>query len=137
MAAKILIVDDEQSLRELLEAIVSELGYEVLTASNGKQALELIAHTRPTLVISDVMMPVMDGYRLLENIKSHASWHNIKILLVSAVQINKQVPYQADGYIAKPYDLDVLEEVIERLVNIEDTVSDSDDGNQTQKISFL
>ena len=114
--AKILVVDDEKSLRELLESLLEELGHEVLSAANGEQALKIVETDRPALVISDVMMPVMDGYSLLEQIRLNPQWRSIKVLMISAVYIQRQSPYQADDYLSKPYDFDMLEVAVDQLL---------------------
>ena len=114
--AKILVVDDEKSLRELLQSLVEELGHEVLSAANGEQALKIVEKDRPALIISDVMMPVMDGYSLLEQIRLNPQWHSIKVLLISAVYIQRHGPHRADEYLSKPYDFDVLEVAVDRLL---------------------
>jgi CheY-like chemotaxis protein len=115
--AKILVVDDEESLRELLKAILEEFGHEVLSAANGEQALKIMEQSAPVLVISDVMMPVMDGYVLVEQIKLKPEWGAIKVLLISAAIIDQQRQPKADEYLSKPYELEELEGVIERLLN--------------------
>ncbi len=114
--AKVLVVDDEQTLLFLLQQIVEEQGHEVLTAENGQQALYQLENQSPQLVISDVMMPVMDGYALLEELRSREDFKDIKLVLISAAPINRQTPHQADAYLSKPYDLRTIEELIERLI---------------------
>ncbi|HEX2911392.1 MAG TPA: response regulator [Chloroflexia bacterium] len=114
--AKVLIVDDEQSLLLLLQQIVEEQGHQVLMADNGYQALQIIENQQPVLVISDVMMPILDGYQLVEKIKSKPEWSWIKIVLISAAPINKTKAARADDFLAKPYDLDTIDEVLERFI---------------------
>ena len=67
--AKVLIVDDEQSLLFLLQQIVEEQGHKVLLAENGEQALKTVEKEFPALIISDVMMPVMDGLTATREIR--------------------------------------------------------------------
>lgn len=117
MAKRVLIVDDEVGLRELLQIVVEEAGYEAITATNGAEALELMAQARPDLVISDVMMPIINGYVLLENIRLKTEWRAIKVVLVSAAHINKtDEKAQADAYLAKPFNLASVESLIKRLI---------------------
>ncbi len=111
-----MVVDDEKSLRELMQSLIEELGHQVFSAANGEQALKLIEKNKPDLVISDVMMPVMDGYTLLEQIRSNPQWRSIKVLLISAISIKRHDSYRADEYLAKPYDFDVLETVVDRMI---------------------
>lgn len=85
-------------------------------AENGRQAVGLLETQHPQLVISDVMMPFMDGYQLLHHIKSQPNLQTTKIALISAAPISKQTPYQADDYLAKPYDLITIEDLLERML---------------------
>lgn len=112
---KVLIVEDERSLLELLALLIEELGYEVLTAGNGKEALQIIENEDPALVISDVMMPIMDGYSLVKQIRLRPDWGHIKVVLLSAANIDRHRPPPADAYAAKPYDLNDMEKLISRL----------------------
>ena len=113
--ATVLVVDDEQSLLLLLQEIVEEGGHQVLAAENGLAALRILEEQRPILVISDVMMPVMDGYQLLEKIKSNPDLQSIRIALISAAPINRNTPHRADAYLTKPYDLDSIDDLLDRL----------------------
>lgn len=113
--AKVLLVEDEASLLELLSEIVRELGHTVFKAINGQQALERIEQDHPDLVISDVMMPVMNGYMLLQQINLRPEWHKIRTILVSAAPIDPNHEPPADAYVSKPYNLDLMENLIEKL----------------------
>jgi CheY-like chemotaxis protein len=112
---KILVVDDEKNLLLLLQQIIEDYGHEVELAANGQQALRLIETAPPVLVFSDVMMPVMDGYQLLQSIKARPEWQNIKVVLISAAPINRNFEPHADAYLTKPYDLMTIEDLIDRL----------------------
>jgi len=114
--AIVVIADDEQNLLELLKMVLEGLEHQVLTASNGKEALQLVKSHRPALVISDVMMPIMDGYELLEQIRLKVEWANIKVVLISAASLKRSLLYKADAYLAKPYDIAVIEAVVSRLL---------------------
>ena len=113
---EIVIAEDEEGIRLLVEAVVEEMGYGAIMASNGEVALGLIERARPALVISDVMMPVMNGYILLEQIRRRPQLFTTKVLLMSAAPIDRQGVYQADAYLSKPFELAGLQSVIERLV---------------------
>ena len=115
--AKIVIVDDEVGLKDLLGLLLEELGHKVSSAVNGQEALTLIEQIVPELVISDVMMPIMDGYTLLENVRlKKIQWPTLKIVLISAASIRRQGENWADEYMSKPYDLETLETVVERML---------------------
>ena len=115
--AKVLLVDDEASLLELLGEIVGELGHTVSKAINGQKALISIRQEQPDLVISDVMMPEMNGYGLLHQIRLIPEWHKIKTILVSAAPIDRNRKPPADAYISKPYNLDLMENLIQKCVS--------------------
>ncbi len=109
-------MDDELSLLQLLEQVVEEQGHQVFTAINGKEALRIIERERPRLVISDVMMPIMDGYKLLEQIRSHSEFKAIKVILISAAPIRPAKHIHADKYLTKPYNIEDLEHIISTFV---------------------
>lgn len=113
---KVVVVDDEEVMLSLLQAIIEEQGHAVFTALNGQEALELIKREKPQLVLSDVMMPIMDGYTLLKHIRQEPAWNHIKVILISAAPIKKNGQYQADAYVSKPYDLQILDEIIEQYL---------------------
>jgi len=113
--AKVLIVDDEQSLLFLLQQIVEEQGHKVLLAENGEQALKTVEKEFPALIISDVMMPVMDGYQLLTEVKTRPELSNTKVVLISAAPINRRFEPKADAYLSKPYDLITIEDLLVEL----------------------
>jgi CheY-like chemotaxis protein len=114
--AKVLIVDDEQSLLFLLQQIVEEQGHVVFVAENGEQALQTIEKENPELVITDVMMPVMDGYQLLAHLKARPELRDTKVVLISAAPMNRRFEPQPDAYLAKPYDLVTIEDLLLKLL---------------------
>src|SRR5690242_18328467 len=82
--ARILIVDDEPFNVDYLEQELEDLNYETLAAVNGKEALEKISAEQPDLVLLDIMMPIMDGFSVLEAAKADAETRNIPIIVISA-----------------------------------------------------
>ncbi|HEY5594417.1 MAG TPA: response regulator, partial [Nitrospiria bacterium] len=105
---KILIAEDSPTQAEELEHILEEHGYRVTVASNGKQALDAARKRKPTLIISDIMMPEMDGYAFCSAIKSDANLKDIPVILVTTLSdpgdIVKGLECGADNFIRKPYD---------------------------------
>jgi CheY-like chemotaxis protein len=85
---RVLIVDDEQDILETLQLILEMEGYVVDTASTGQQALEKMSAIVPDLVLSDVMMPVMNGIELLKRLKAHPQYRAIPIIISSAGNID-------------------------------------------------
>src|SRR5688500_1107037 len=83
--ATVLVVDDEFGIGEVLEAILTEAGHEVILAVNGKQALAKLAEAAVALVISDLMMPVMDGAGLFAAIRGSPDYAGIRFILMSSL----------------------------------------------------
>jgi CheY-like chemotaxis protein len=81
----ILIVDDEPFNVDYLEQELEDLNYETITAVNGQDALEKIASDSPDLVLLDIMMPIMDGYAVLEKVKADPAIRDIPIIVISAI----------------------------------------------------
>ncbi len=83
-SAKILVVDDEAVIRDSIADILRLHGYQVLTASNGIEGLEAIRQNIPELIISDIMMPEMNGYQFYQRVRSHSEWLWIPFIFLSA-----------------------------------------------------
>ncbi|MGA2105832.1 MAG: response regulator, partial [Methanoregula sp.] len=103
----ILIVEDSRVQAEILKHILESKGYITAVAENGRNALDLISQKKPDLIISDVIMPVMNGYDLCKEIKKENSTRNIPIILLTALSDSKDVALAlqagADNFITKPY----------------------------------
>jgi signal transduction histidine kinase/DNA-binding response OmpR family regulator/ligand-binding sensor domain-containing protein len=115
----ILIVEDETDLREYLETHLA-FTYKIITAKNGIEALELIGNNKIDVVVSDIMMPKMDGLELCETLKNNPKTNNIPIILLTAKTLNtdKIIGFNkgADAYIDKPFNLDVLKSRINNIL---------------------
>lgn len=114
--ATILIVDDERPLRDLLAAIFSSSGYRVVEAGDGRRALELAAAEHPDAVISDVMMPLMNGVELCRRLKADQRTRDVPVVLMSAVDESRTKGAGADAFVAKPFDIDDLERLVGKLL---------------------
>ncbi len=115
MNRKILIVDDEAHLRMLIEQTLEDLqdhGVELLTASNGEEALETIKAEKPALVFLDVMMPKMSGFDVCHAVKKELQLNEVHIVLLTAkgqeFDKHKGQEVGADLYMTKPFDPDAL-----------------------------
>jgi diguanylate cyclase (GGDEF)-like protein len=117
----ILIVEDSLTQLEQLKHLLQNKGYQVSTASNGRQAVDIARQQRPSLIISDVLMPVMDGYEMCHIIKTDAELKAIPVMLltslVQAEDIILGLNAQADYYLTKPYDSDYLLERVRLILN--------------------
>jgi signal transduction histidine kinase len=112
----ILLVDDEKDIREVLRLPLTDLGYEVLEAENGADALLLFARLQPPMILTDIKMPGMDGIELLQKVK-HANPEVEVIMITGHGDMDlavKSLKYDATDFIAKPINVDVLEIAIQR-----------------------
>jgi DNA-binding response OmpR family regulator len=104
MTTRILVVDDEPRYVRLMEANLSSEGYAVLKASNGQEAVDVVAEQRPDLVLLDIMMPVLDGFGACERIREFSS---VPIIVVTAKGEERDrvhgLDLGADDYIVKPF----------------------------------
>lgn len=118
--AKILIVDDEPSIRFLINSTLEDEGYEIIEASDGLEAKNLLKAERPDLVLLDVMMPVMTGYELCKLIKEDPASRNIIVVMLTAKgQERDRIDSKAAGadfYLRKPFSPFELIEIIDRLL---------------------
>ena len=110
MAASILVVDDDRTLRELLALHLRNAGYEVRTAEDGVQGGYGVLQTRPDLIISDVHMPHMDGFEFIAAVRSDAEMRSIPVIFLTS---GSEEEFQgaelgAVGYVAKPVRADKL-----------------------------
>lgn len=109
---KILIVDDEPDILRLTSLRLRKLGYDVLTAADGKEALDAIRNGNPDLVLLDLLIPFMNGAEVCEQIKNDKTLKHIPIILFTAhsdtMTIEKAKILGADDYITKPFDPDEL-----------------------------
>jgi CheY-like chemotaxis protein len=116
--AKVLVVDDEDVLLDMLAALVEDLGHEPITATNGRDALARLAEQPepPRLILSDVMMPRMNGIEFAANVKNDPMFRQVPIILMSAASRPRE-GMVADHFVHKPCDLDMLAALIEDYVD--------------------
>lgn len=117
--ATVLVVDDEFGIAELFDAVLSDEGYRVLTAINGKHGLEVLANERADLVFTDYMMPVMDGAGLLRALAADPVLRAIPVVVMSSMP-EAAVAERCSGYVSflrKPFKIAHVIEVAAELVN--------------------
>lgn len=118
--AEILIVDDDEEIRLAAAFMIQEMGYRVATTSNPDEALSLIAARPPRLVLTDALMPKMDGRVLCSRIKTHN--RKVRVVIMTSLYTSTRYrnealkTFHADGYLAKPIAADDLRAVIAKLV---------------------
>lgn len=107
MSKIILAVDDEKHILRLVQINLEKAGYEVHTATNGQEALEKVKACRPDMVVMDVMMPIMDGFEALKELKSHPETARIPVIMLTAKAQDADVFHGwqsgADLYLTKPF----------------------------------
>lgn len=115
MKRSVLVVEDDRSIRALVERILRGEGYAVATAENGREALRALEANpdKPGLILLDLMMPVMNGAEFLEVVKRDARWQSLPIVVFSAAGQAAR-PALADLFLNKPLDLDHLLGVVAR-----------------------
>lgn len=118
MAKRIFIIDDDLGLQTVLGIALKDAGYEVTAASDGLQGLDQLADTHPDIVISDVMMPHLDGVQVFEAIKERLRSEGVPIILMTALARKPWfADLEAEGAVIlnKPFEVDYLIEVIRML----------------------
>jgi len=107
VAKKVLIADDEPNIVAAIEFLMKQRGYDVYTAADGGEALDVVERVVPDLVVLDVMMPQTSGYEVCQTIRKRAEWRHIKVLMLSAkgrdAEVVKGVAMGADLYVTKPF----------------------------------
>ena len=118
--AKILVIDDEVQLVEMAQMRLEAAGYEVVTATDGREGLEKAKSIEPDLILCDVMMPKMDGYKVCGLLKNDSRYSKIPLILFTAraQQDDQDVGDEvgADAYITKPFEPPVLLAKIKELL---------------------
>ena len=126
---RILAVDDEPNIVRLIQVNLERHGYQVETANNGAQALAKIRANRPDLLVSDVMMPEMDGFELLANVRRDPALMDLPVIMLTAKAQDKDVleGYKtgADMYLTKPFNPQELLAFVKRILSSSDG---GDDG---------
>ena len=113
MAARILVVDDDSAIRDSLRMVLAEAGYDVAVAADGREALGMLS-PRPALLLVDLMMPELDGWELIDELKRTAPLADIPVCVLSA--ISSHAPPRASAVLQKPVALEVLLATVERLI---------------------
>lgn len=127
MAAKILVVDDDPDIRDVLEALLEGEGFEVVLANNGELALEAVKKESPDLMILDLLMPVMDGFAVCKQLQDPrwSKWKNMPVLILTSVreevsqrryELETGLSLNVDDYVEKPIDPDVVVDRVKKLL---------------------
>ncbi|MCC9306887.1 response regulator [Kitasatospora sp. RB6PN24] len=119
MSRRVLVVDDSEVIRQLIRVNLELEGFEVVTAADGAECLEVVRRVRPDVVTLDVMMPRLDGLRTAARLRADAGTAGLPIAIVSActpADLEKGESVGVDGYLAKPFDPADLVALVHRLL---------------------
>jgi CheY-like chemotaxis protein len=120
----ILVVEDIPNVLELLEVTLRFQGYEVISAHNGQEALEILEHESPALIITDILMPKLDGFALVQNLRSNPKTLSIPVIFLSATYVTPEdrtfaMSLGASRFIEKPIDTEEFLLTIAELLSQE------------------
>ncbi len=121
MAKKILVVDDESRIVDLVTSMLSKHGYDVVSASDGVEALEQVKDLKPDLVLLDIMMPKMDGTTVAEELRSRRDTENLPVVFLTSLVEDAELQQEGDEigghlFLAKPFNLPDLLSIIDRAL---------------------
>ncbi|MBL7131501.1 MAG: response regulator [Candidatus Omnitrophica bacterium] len=132
MKKKILVVDDEQDIREIIKIALAQDGFQVLEADNGKTAIELAKKEKPDLITLDIMMPNIDGFQVAKIIKEDPTTVDIPIIILSVLSQDKNKFMQGIAdYISKPFKPDEL------VTKIKEAIEKSGLANKSKNILVI
>lgn len=114
--ARILIVDDNRMILQALSEHLESLGHETEVASSGKDALELLAHERPDLIIMDIVMPGMSGIEVTQKIREKPEIRDIPVIAFTSQSNQGQWNDIFNDYLIKPFGYDTVAEIINRFL---------------------
>ena len=140
---RVLIADDERRIRELLVDTIVDVGYDVIEASNGSEALKKAFAERPDVILLDVMMPVMDGFEVLRKLKETATTKDIPVILITAMSAREGehlgLVWGVEHYITKPWEPGMVEAAIRVALREAETEPEENTGTQmlTQQLASM
>ncbi len=118
---KILTVDDSKSTREMIQSILSENGFEVLEAVDGRDAITKLLNNPVHLILADLNMPNMDGLEMLRKLKKSVIHRSTPVIMITSEadkgKVLEAVSLGVEGWILKPFDSDILINTINRIAN--------------------
>jgi PleD family two-component response regulator len=131
---KVLVADDDKNIINIIRYSIDSDKFEILEAANGKEALGMVFARSPDILILDIMMPEMDGYRVCEELRKHESTKNLPIIILSAkTSVDDKVKAMGlgiDDYMVKPFDPKELEARIKMRLKL------TDNANNKEPVAF-
>ena len=118
--ARVLVVDDEPDIAQILKFRLERDGHEILVAADGQAAVDLAVTERPDLILLDIMMPGMSGFEVLEQIRTRRGIYKTPVVMITArrsgVDMDKALAYNVIQYITKPFDPEKVAETVKRVL---------------------
>lgn len=122
MPSKILVVDDDLSNRLILKSLLTSVGYQVIVAENGEQAVAIFERESPDVVLMDIMMPLMDGYEATKRIKELATGRVVPVIFLTAVDdengLSRCLECGGDDFLKKPYSAIIIKTKVDAMVRL-------------------
>ena len=112
---RILVVDDDPDLREFLRLMLTSMGFEVTSAANGHEALDVIKGHNPDLILLDMKMPVMNGWEFCHALEGRGARPPIVVLTAAPDPAARAAEAQADGWLGKPFEYADLEAIVRKF----------------------
>jgi DNA-binding NarL/FixJ family response regulator len=141
MSARLLLVDDEPGLREAVQAYLEDSDFAVEVASNARDGWELLQQHNPDLVISDIMMPQVDGYQFLKQVREDPRYKALPVVFLTAKGMtgDRIQGYQAgcDAYLSKPFDPDELVAIVTNLLARRAAAKETSENTESPDIAAL
>jgi len=141
MSARLLLVDDEPGLREAVQAYLEDSNFAVEVASNARDGWEILQRYNPDLLISDIMMPQVDGYQFLKQVREDPRYKALPVVFLTAkgMTSDRIQGYQAgcDAYLSKPFDPDELVAIITNLLARRAAAKEMGENAETPDIAAL
>jgi two-component system, OmpR family, alkaline phosphatase synthesis response regulator PhoP len=117
---KVLLVDDDEQILKSLKIYLELENYQVTTAENGREALDKVREDMPEIMVLDIMMPILDGYQVLEKLKEDPETSRLPVIMLTAkgqdIDVLKGYKMGASSYMTKPFNLNELVENIEMVL---------------------
>ncbi len=127
MSPRVLLIDDDAQVLKLMSVNFELDGYNVVSASSGEEALDIVASAKPDVVVCDVMMPGMDGLEVVRRLRADPTTEHLPVVVVSAKAQRSDVSdgrfAGADEYVVKPFDPQDLLDAVERLLKRRDATT--------------
>lgn len=117
--SRVLVIDDDESIVEVIRVILTEYGHDVVAVTEGSKIDYLLKHYSPDLILLDVLMYGMNGPEIVKTIKANSSTSKIPIVMISALDDIKKIAKEvkADGYLGKPFDINDLIKIVAQFAD--------------------